>query len=273
MIEFSVSFIEFILATFIPIYVGMVCATLLQTKLRFDIRYLSAFALGLMFWFFFDTLNDAVQLDVNEGFSFSGSHVALFVIFVFGFLVIALPSTYYISRSTDVNPGYLAAFIGAIIVAVGMGFHGVGEGLEFGGLSAGTEAATVLDAIGGMSGGVSYVIHKFLEAIIVTAIFLGIWLSERSSPKGLFSKIAVLGFAFGLPSAIGEVIGYFAEVNAAYFFALGGGAALAVGLLIALPMFRSAEPPGLKYGQWLWTMVAVLLGFICLYGAALFHSG
>jgi hypothetical protein len=273
MIQFSVSLVEFIVATFIPIYLGMGCSAFLQMKLKLDVRYLSAFALGLMFWFFFDTLNDAVQLDVNEGLSFSASHVALLVIFVFGFLVIALPSTYYISKKTEVGGGYFSVFIAAIIVAFGMGFHGVGEGLEFGGLSAGTQAATVLDAIGGYSGGVSYVIHKFLEAIIVTAVFLGISLNENASLKERFSKIAILGLAFGLPSAIGEVLGYFVEVNSAYFFALGGGAALAVGLLIVIPLFRFGRDQGLRYSQWVWTMIAVLLGFLCLYGAALFHSG
>jgi hypothetical protein len=273
MIQFSVSLIEFVIATFIPLYLGMTFAVILQVKLKLDVRYLSAFALGLMFWFFFDTLNDAVQLGVNEGFSFPFTHIALLFVFIFGFLVIALPSTHYLSKKTQTGSAYLPALIAAIIVALGMGFHGVGEGLEFGGLSAGTQAATVLDAIGGYSGGASYVIHKFLEAIIVTAVFLGISSSDNASLKDRFSKIAVLGLAFGLPSAIGEVLGYFVEVNSAYFFALGGGAALAVALLIVIPVFRPAGDRELRYPQWVWMMLAVLLGFLCLYGAALFHSG
>ncbi|MGA2790451.1 MAG: hypothetical protein ABSF00_06770 [Candidatus Bathyarchaeia archaeon] len=272
MIEFSVSLIEFVLATFMPLYLGMIFITYLQMKFKLDVRYLSAFALGLVFWFFFDTMNDAVQLGVNEGYDFttSGTHSGLVAVFVFGFLVIALLSTYFISRKT--GGGILQLYITGIIVAIGMGFHGIGEGIEFGGLSAQTQAVTVLDAIGGVSGGVAYVIHKFLEATIVAIVYLGISIGENESFRNKMSKIAVLGLAFGVPSALGEVIGYFIQIDSAYFYALGVGAALSVALLVVFPIFRHSEDRGLSYSQWGWTMLATFIGFLCLYGAALFHS-
>jgi hypothetical protein len=94
MITFSASLFEFVLATFIPLYFGMIFIIYLQKRFELDVRYLSAFALGLMFWFFFDTLNDAVQLDVNEGFDFrfSASHSILLIVFIFGFFTIELTS-------------------------------------------------------------------------------------------------------------------------------------------------------------------------------------
>jgi hypothetical protein len=274
MIEFSISLVEFILATFAPLYVGMVFITYLQMKFKLSVRYLSAFALGLMFWFFFDTLNDSVQLDVNEGFNFPASHIGLVSVFVFGFLVIALLSTFLVSKKTNrIDAGVSAYFDAAIVVAVGMGFHGIGEGVEFGGLSAGTQAFTILDAIGGYSGGISYIIHKFLEATIVMIVYIGLTVGEHASFRSKLSKITTLGLAFGLPSAFGEVIGYFVELNSAYFFALGAGAALSVTLLIVWPMFRTTEDGQLTYSQWTRLMLAALIGFLCLYGAALFHSG
>jgi hypothetical protein len=274
MIEFSISLVEFILATFAPLYVGMVFITYLQMKFKLSVRYLSAFALGLMFWFFFDTLNDSVQLDVNEGFNFHASHIGLVSVFVFGFLVIALLSTFLVSKKTNrIDAGVSAYFDAAIVVAVGMGFHGIGEGVEFGGLSAGTQAFTILDAIGGYSGGISYIIHKFLEATIVMIVYIGLTVGEHTSFRSKLSKITTLGLTFGLPSAFGEVIGYFVELNSAYFFALGAGAALSVTLLIVWPMFRTTEDGQLTYSQWTRLMLAALIGFLCLYGAALFHSG
>ena len=90
MIEFGVSFIEFVLATFVPIYVGMFLLIALSNVTRVDTRYLSAYALGLLFWFFFDTLNDAVQLDVNQGYSFDFNHIGLVTLFIIGFLLFTL---------------------------------------------------------------------------------------------------------------------------------------------------------------------------------------
>ena len=90
MIEFGVSFIEFILATFIPIYVGMFFLVALSNATQVHTRYLSAYALGLLFWFFFDTLNDAVQLDVNQGYSLDFNHIGLVMLFIVGFLAFTL---------------------------------------------------------------------------------------------------------------------------------------------------------------------------------------
>ena len=274
MIKFSVSLVEFVLATFIPVYVGMVVITYLQTKFRISLRYLSAFALGLMFWFFFDTMNDAVQLDVNSGYDFATSttHSWLLAVFVFGFLVIGLSSTYFLSRTKGKPVDILQIFITGIIVAIGMGFHGVGEGLEFGGLSAGTQATTILDAIGGIGGGVAYVIHKFLESSIVAITYLGISIDDDEAFRNKLSNIVVFGLAFGIPSVLGEIAGYFVQIDSSYFFALGVGAALAVSLLIVFSIFRTSQNRALAYSQWVWTMLAVFIGFLCLYGAALFHS-
>jgi hypothetical protein len=49
MIGFGVSLVEFILATFAPIFVGMFLLVTLSNATHVDIRYLSAYALGLLF--------------------------------------------------------------------------------------------------------------------------------------------------------------------------------------------------------------------------------
>lgn len=59
MIEIGVSFVEFVLATFVPIYVGMFLLVALSNATRVDIRYFSAYALGFLFRIFFDTMNES----------------------------------------------------------------------------------------------------------------------------------------------------------------------------------------------------------------------
>ncbi|MGA8857539.1 MAG: hypothetical protein WB643_10285 [Candidatus Bathyarchaeia archaeon] len=272
MIPFVVSFVEFVLATFIPLYLGMFLAGAVRTA-RIESRYLSAFALGLLFWFFLDTLNDAIQLGVNDGYDFNPQHTGLLLMFILGFLAIALPAGVGLSKRTHTILSPTAGpFLTALLIAIGMGFHGIGEGLEFGGLSAGTTATTILDAIGGVGGGIAYVLHKFLEASLVMIVFIALGEGERFSFRVEWKRIVLLGLAFGIPSALGDVVGYFVEVNSTYLFALGGGAALVVALFAVRPIWGDGWKGGLTYAQYVKMVLMVLMGFLCLYGAAMFHS-
>jgi hypothetical protein len=153
-----------------------------------------------------------------------------------------------------------------------MGFHGIGEGLEFGGLSAGTTATTILDAIGGVGGGIAYVLHKLLEASLVMIVFVALVEGERLSFRVEWKRIVLLGLAFGIPSALGDVVGYFVEVNSAYLFALGAGAALVVALFAVRPIWGDGWKGELTYAQYVKMVLMVLIGFLCLYGAAMLHS-
>jgi hypothetical protein len=270
MIDFPTSFTQFVIATYVPLYFGMLLIAVVGWRLRFSIRYLSAFAIGLLFWFFLDTLNDAIQLGVNEGYSFGFEHSALILLFVVGFLSLALLSGIPMRRGA-MSASQSNALATGIIVALGMGFHGIGEGLEFGGTAAGTPALTVLDAIGGYSGGLAYVLHKFLEATIVMTIFVCLIASERVELRGQVWNVLALGLMFGLPSAVGEIVGYYAPIDASYSFALGGGAALFIALLAIRPIWGEAWKSSLMYSEYVKMMLTVLFGFLCLYGAAMFH--
>jgi hypothetical protein len=274
MIEFSVSFIEFVLATFIPIYVGTCLLIFLSNATNVDIRYLSAYALGLLFWFFFDTLNDAVQLDVNQGYSFDFNHVGLVALFIIGFLIFTLLGGLLSTserNSSATGQGKSSAFTLTVLVALAMGCHGIGEGIEFGGLSAGTQATSVLDAIGGMSGGIAYGLHKLLESTIVIIVFIALARASGLPFRKQFWQTVMVAFTFGIPSAVGEVAGYFIPIDSSWFFALGAGAALFVVLQVIRPIF-TLNTGEVTYSQWLRISTAMILGFLLLYAAALFHS-
>jgi len=269
MIDFASSFTQFVLATFIPLYLGLIFVMLLKETTHISVRNLSAFALGLLFWLFLDTLNDAIQLDVNEGFSYGFQHAALLLLFVVGFLSLALLGGLGMSAKVGVKERAYPFFVG-IVVALGMGFHGIGEGLGFGGTSAGTSATTVLDAIGGYGGGAAYVLHKFLEATLVAIVYLSLT-EEKLGFREQLWRIVALGLAFGLPSAVGDVVGYYVPVDSSYFYALGGGAALFAALLLMRSIFGTDARGEVTYSQWIRVVVALLVGFLALYAAASLH--
>ena len=274
MIEFSVSLIEFVLATFVPIYLGMFLLIFLSKVTRVGTRYLSAYALGLLFWFFFDTLNDAVQLDVNQGYSFDFNHISLVTLFIIGFLLFTLLGG--VLSSGMENPsgkqGSSSPFLLATLVALGMGCHGIGEGIEFGGLAASTQAISVLDAIGGIGGGIAYGLHKLLESTIVIVVFITLARANGLPFRKQLWQTVIVGFAFGIPSAVGEVAGYSVPIDSSWFYALGAGAALFVVLQVIKPIFAFNEDGEVTYSQWVRISVSMIVGFLLLYTAALGHS-
>ena len=270
MIEFGVAFIEFVLATFAPIFAGMFLLVGISEATKIDIRYLSAYALGLLFWFFFDTLNDAVQLGVNQGYSFDLGHIGLVLLFSIGFLLFALLGGRLSSKYEDASNRNLPLIL-AILVAVGMGIHGVGEGIEFGGLAAGTQATSILDAIGGIGGGIAYVLHKLLESTIVIVVFIALARTSGFPFRKQLWQTLMIGLVFGVPSMVGEIAGYSVPINSTWFYAMGAGAALFVVLEVIKPIFANRESE-VSYLQWIRISVAMLLGFLLLYAAALFHS-
>jgi len=271
MIEFSVALIEFVLATFSPIYAGMFLLVIGSSATKIDSRYLSAYGLGLLFWFFFDTLNDAVQLDVNQGYRFDLLQIGLVLLFSIGFLVFTLLGGRLSSLNYDNASSRNLPLLLAVLVGVGMGIHGVGEGIEFGGLAAGTQATSILDAIGGIGGGVAYVLHKLLESTIVIVVFVTLARATGLSLRKQLRQTLMIGSVFGIPSLVGEVAGYLVPINATWFYAMGAGAALFVVLEVIKPIFANGGKE-LTHSQWTRISIAMLLGFLLLYVAALFHS-
>lgn len=197
---------------------------ILSSIARVKTRYLCAFALGILFWFFFDTANDAVQLGVNEGYTFDFRQTGLVLLFITGFLLLTLLSGR--DSGKERNGKGMLPLLQAILVALGLAIHGVGEGLQFGGLASGTQAGNVLDAIGGAGGGIAYILHKLLESSLVIIVFISMARANGLSLRPQIWQTMMVGLAFGIPSALGEVVGYYVPVDSSYFFAMGAGVAL-----------------------------------------------
>lgn len=215
-------------------------------------------------------MNDAIQLGVNDGYAFDFHQTGLVVLFITGFLLVALLGGS--QRKQSITKASIFPLLLAILVGLGMGIHGIGEGLGFGGTAAGTQATTVLDAIGGIGGGLSYVLHKLLESTIVIVVFVALTRPQGLSMRKQLWQTVIVGLAFGIPSIVGETVAYYVPIDSSYFFAMGAGAALSVVLQVIRPIFEGNNGNEVTYSQWIRISLAVLLGFFLLYGAALFHS-
>jgi zinc transporter ZupT len=234
-------------------------------------RYLAAFGLGLYLWFFSDTIGDANLLGANEGFTGGVFHVALWVAFAAGLL-------FMLTADRDVfSPGGEGSRLGfgiPLLVALAVGIHGFGEGAAIGATAVSTPGGDLVAAFGGVTAGAAFVLHKALEPMMVGVAY---WIYARDharDPGGRLRDMVILALVFTLPGIIGGGSAYyivqaFPDADFTYVFALGLGTSIYAALRLARPLFDG--PVGDRY-EALRVGGMLMLGFTCLYLAALLHS-
>jgi len=276
MIGFVEGFLAWTASTWIPAFVGVL--VIVEAGHRLRPKYLAAFALGIFLWFFVDTIQGSALLDVNAGFSGGAGQVAAVVLFMIGVLFV-----FWIDRrrglfSTETVVRTVSVAI-PLLVAGAIGIHGLGEGAAFGATSYFASSTSLLDAFGGVSAGVAYLLHKGLEPMMAAACYCVYTNRSGSGVKGQLRDVFLLSIVFVLPSPVGAVIGYYvlgpatglvAGFDATYFFALGTGASIYASLRLSRALFLSegsvTSEDSIKMA------VPIVLGFIAIYFAALFHS-
>jgi zinc transporter ZupT len=265
MLGFADALLGWLAATALPGFLGLLMITGVGRRVKG--RYLAAFSLGIFMWFFVDTIGGAADLDVNAGFTGGVDQVAVVALFVVGVLLFFSVGGNLFSPDSAMGNMSLAI---PLLVAVAVGIHGFGEGTAFGSTASSTPSTSLLDAFGGLTAGVAYALHKALEPMMIGACYV-VYSEDRSKSAGRYlSDILLLTLLFVAPSLIGATTGYYINYDASYFFALGTGTSIYAALRLARPLFLNAENSisggSIRIG------LALALGFLCIYFAALFHS-
>jgi hypothetical protein len=258
-----------ILATFlIPTFLGLV---IISGVARFlTAKYLAAFAIGLYLWFFSDTIGDASLLGVSEGFTGGAWHVLLWVVFAIGLVLLFSLDTNMLTEG-PAGSGY--GFAIPLLVAIAVGVHGFGEAATVGATAATTQSTNLMDAFGGLSAGAAFVLHKGLEPMMVGAAY---WIYASAHAKdvtGRVKDIVILTLAFALPGIIGGTSAYyviqaFPGADYTYVFALSLGTSIYAAVRLARPLFQGTG----SGSESVKVALMIILGFTCLYTAALLHS-
>jgi zinc transporter ZupT len=232
--------------------------------------YLAAFGVGLYLWFFSDTIGDASLIGVSEGFTGGVWHVALWVCFAVGLILLfSLDGDMF----AEGGAGERLGFAIPVLVAIAVGIHGFGEGAAIGGTAATTPSTNLVDAFGGLSAAVSFILHKGLEPMMVGAAYWVYAKDHATDARGRLKDILILVLAFTLPGMVGSAVAYYLvqvypSADFTYVFAFGLGTSIYGLMRLARPIFQGAgsDSESIK------TALFVLLGFTCLYLAALLHS-
>ena len=281
--------------TLIPAYIALYLFPNLKSV---PTRYLAALGIGLTFWFWTDTIGDATYLDVNAAAwppaAFGGLyHFLVIFAFVLGIVALAVfdhfavpTSSLYEAVPNSVNTasgasvdtvatGFAtgALFFVPVAVAAVMGIHGLGEGWDFAGVAAGVSGSTdLISAFGGWNPIVSYPMHKFFEASIVSITYT-IYVERNSIAKKAKWQLPVLGLLFGLTSVIGSMIGYFVSLDTTFFYAFGVTSGMYASIRLAGPLVLGTRGSAGTLPSYLGskTFLFVGIGFFLLYIAALLH--
>ena len=268
MIGFAESFLAWTAATLLPALAGLFIIVGVSTWV--NSKYLAAFALGIFLWFFVDTIGGSANLDVNSGFGGGIGQVGVVILFILGAL-----SFFSLDRKRNTFSAESAigkyGFVIPALVAAAVGIHGLGEGWSFGTTAFNTMSTDLLDAFGGISAGVAYVLHKALEPMMVGACYAVYTKGQIRTKARWIRDILILGVIFVFTSILGAGLGYFiTTVDTTYFFALGTGTSIYASIRLAGPLFIPSQIS--KERETALLAVSLLLGFLAIYVAALFHS-
>jgi len=268
MLGFAETFGATLGAFLVPTFISLVIVSTAAKYL--NPRYLAAFAIGIYLWFFSDTIGDTSFLGASEGFTGGVFQLALWVVFALGLLLL-----FSLDRNmfADGHAGEDFGFAIPLLVAVAVGVHGFGEGAAIGATAATSPSSSLLDAFGGLSAGASFILHKGLEPVMVGAAY---WIYAKDHARdlpGRLKDILVLTLAFTLPGIIGGATAYYLvqaypSVDFTYVFALSLGTSIYAALRLARPLFKGSS----SNGESTKTGFFILLGFACLYLAALLHA-
>ncbi len=257
------------LAAFLgPAFLGLLTTS--AAARVFGPRHLAAFSLGLFLWFFADTLGDASLLGLSEGFGGGVWHLALWGAFAVGLLFLFSADT---ALRSEGGSSRGAGFAVPLLVAVAVGVHGFGEGAAVGATAATTQSASLLDAFGGFSGAAAFLIHKLLEPAMVGTAYWVYAKDHACDASGRLKDLAAMTILFALPGVVGGATSYFfvqvyPSADFTYAFALGLGTCVYAAFRLARPLFDGTSS-GLESIK---VAFSFLLGFTCLYLAALLHS-
>jgi hypothetical protein len=264
MLPFLSSFVAISAAFIIPAFVGLLIMAAFARVAR--PAYIAAFAFGIYLWFFTDTMGDSANLDVSAGFSGGIYQLSIFLLFVVGvLLVFSLDAGVFTSNIHTEKLGFAIP----LLVAFAVGFHGLGEGAAFGSTAAATSSSSLLDAFGGLTSAVAFLLHKTFEPMMVGATYWVYAKDHARSASGFAWDTILLVLVFVIPGLIGAATEYYVSYDTTFAFAFGLGTSIYAAIRLAKPTFSLSSE---SRGQSLTMALLILLGFTCLYIAALLHS-
>lgn len=232
-----------IYAGVIPVLLGLLWFPFLRQINRRWVDFFLALTIGLLGFLGVEALVEAVETAALVPTAFQGTGLVVIGVLLAPLLITAIAQ--WRSKSRGTQPGYYVA----LLIAIGIGLHNLGEGLAIG-----TSYATGEIALG-TSLLVGFLLHNTTEG-------LGI-VSPLTDERPGVSRLLLLGLIAGVPTVLGTWIGGFSysPVWTTLFFALGAGAIIQV-IYEMLRLFKRRGTGGLLAPL---SVAGVLAGLMIMY--------
>jgi zinc transporter, ZIP family len=232
----------------IPVVIGLLWLPFLRRLEQKWIHFALALTAGLLVFLGVDALQEALETAASLAGAYQGSLAVLLGV-VGTLLILQLISK---RRAADSGPAARRAV--ALLVALGIGFHNLGEGLAIGAAYALGEATLGATLI------VGFMIHNTTEGLAIVAPL------AKDSPR--VRLLAGLGLVAGGPTVIGAWIGglAFSPLWATLFLSVGVGAILQV----LLAIYRLVAREGSERAWSPLTATGLLAGLAVMYMTGLF---
>jgi hypothetical protein len=206
----------------IPIALGMLWLPWVRTIPPGALRVVLALTVGLLAFLAVDATLEGLEL-AGEGAQAFGGAALVLVGAAVAFLALTGVSEWLAGRRKGAEGGHLA-----LLVAVGIGLHNLGEGVAIGSAyAAGALALGAFLVVG-------FALHNTTEGLAIVAP-----VAKTQPPLG---RLALLGVIAGAPAVLGAWIGAaaFNASLAAFLFGFGAGAIVQVIVQLA-PSIRDGE--------------------------------
>ena len=220
----------FALMALLGLYVGVIPVTLgmllLPAMRRFRpawMRIIMAVTVGLLAFLAVDASLEGFEIAGASGGAFGGTELVLLGAGL-AFMALTAIDRYLSAKRRD--EGGASGFRLALMIAIGIGLHNMGEGLAIGSAYAISELALGAALV------VGFAIHNTTEGFAIVAPLV------RESERPSLGRLASLGLIAGTPAIVGAVIGASvtnAELSA-FLLGLGVGAVIQVIVQIAPAM-------------------------------------
>ena len=236
-----------------PVLLGLLWLPFLRAVPRSWLDFWLSFTMGLLAFLAFDTLSEATEILERVPAIMNGALlVALGVIAAF----FALTA---VSRALGGSGGARGMGL-ALLIAIGIGLHNLGEGLAIG------AAYTLGEAALGSFLIVGFMLHNTTEGLAI--------LSPLIDKKASVRDLVLLGLVGGAPTILGTWTGAFTYSDPLSLLFLGFGAGAILQVLWVLASSRAVKGESVMEALAKPVNVAgVLAGFIAMYATSLLVAG
>ena len=235
----------------IPVGLGLLWYPAMRKLKRRGMSFILALTVGLLFFLLVDTVLESFEVAATLPEVFQGVPLALFVAVLTWLAITAVGSN---KSFADRNSSQGRMFV-ALLIAIGIGFHNLGEGLVVGAAFALGEAALGSFLV------IGFILHNITEGIGIAAPIT----RDAPSTKWFLGLLLISGG----PAIAGTLIGGFAfsPLLAVIFLGIGAGAIWQVIYEVGQLMRRDAERERISLINWV-TVAGLLIGIAVMYFTA-----